>query len=55
MLHGESGWHSANVLQGAPLQWRLSEWRRDSRLELIFAAPQQVQALQAGLLACRRR
>lgn len=55
VLHGESGWHSANALQGAPLQWRLSEWRRDSRLELIFAAPQQAQTLQAGLLACRRR
>ena len=55
VLHGESGWHSANALYGAPLQWRISEWRRDSRLELIFAAPQQAQALQAGLLACRRR
>lgn len=54
VLHDETGWHSANALEGAPLQWRESEWRRDSRLELIFTAPQQEQDLQAGLLACRR-
>ncbi len=54
VLHGEDdGWHSANALDGAPLLWRASEWRRDSRLELIFAAAQDAAALQAGLAACR--
>ncbi len=54
VLHGADGsWHSANALDGAPLVWRASEWRRDSRLELIFAEAQDAAALQAGLVACR--
>lgn len=56
VLHGEDdGWHSANALDGAALAWRASEWRKDSRLELIFAAAQDADALQAGLAACRAR
>lgn len=54
VIHGEDGaWYSANALDGAPLDWRTSEWRRDSRLELIFAEPQDVDALQSALAACR--
>ncbi|CAD5376205.1 Cobalamin biosynthesis protein CobW [Pseudomonas sp. OF001] len=54
VLHGkDDGWHSANALDGAALVWRASEWRRDSRLELIFAEAQDAAALQAGLAACR--
>lgn len=54
VLHGaDDGWHGANALDGAPLVWRASEWRRDSRLELIFAEAQDVAALQTGLAACR--
>ncbi|SFQ23640.1 GTPase, G3E family [Geopseudomonas sagittaria] len=54
LLHGaDDGWHSANALDGAPLEWRSSEWRRDSRLELIFAEARDAEALQAGLAACR--
>ena len=54
VLHGaDDGWHSANALDGAPLAWRSSEWRRDSRLELIFAQAQDAAALQVGLEACR--
>ncbi len=54
VLHGaDDGWHSANALDGAALVWRASEWRRDSRLELIFAEAQDTAALQAGLAACR--
>lgn len=55
VLHGEEGWRSANALDGAPLQWQASEWRKDSRLELIFAAPQDNTVLAAGLQACRVR
>lgn len=41
VLHAEDGeWYSANALDGAPLVWRRSEWRKDSRLELIFAEEQ---------------
>lgn len=54
VLHGaDDGWYSANALDGAALAWRPSEWRKDSRLELIFAAEQDAAALQAALAACR--
>ena len=54
VVHGEDGhWHSANALDGAALHWRPSEWRRDSRLELIFAREQDAAALVAALDACR--
>lgn len=54
VLHGaDDGWYSANALDGAALAWRASEWRKDSRLELIFADAQDAAALQAGLAACR--
>ena len=53
VLHTEQGWRSANLLAGQAPQWRDSEWRRDSRLELIFAAAQEPDVLQAALLRCR--
>ncbi|UVE17797.1 CobW-like GTP-binding protein [Pseudomonas sp. LS44] len=53
VLHGNAGWRSANALDGEPIHWRNSEWRKDSRLELIFAEAQDVAALQAGMAACR--
>ncbi|MDN5483272.1 MAG: cobalamin biosynthesis protein CobW, partial [Pseudomonas sp.] len=37
----------------SPLHWQPSAWRRDSRVELIFSAPQDVAALQSALAACR--
>lgn len=55
VIHSAQGWVSANALDGAPLHWRPSEWRRDSRLELIFSEPQDEAALSAGLEACRLR
>lgn len=33
--------------------WQPSEWRRDTRIELIFDQPQSQPALQAGLSDCR--
>ncbi|MCW3147737.1 cobalamin biosynthesis protein CobW [Stutzerimonas stutzeri] len=53
VMHGQSGWLSGNALDGQALQLRPSEWRKDSRLELIFAAPQPQSELQEGLDACR--
>lgn len=57
VVHGEEGWCSANALDGQPLEWQDSAWRRDSRIELIFdqagdqAADQAL--LQQQMLACR--
>lgn len=53
VVHGEQGWHSANALDGAVPEFRPSEWRRDSRIELIFDQPQDGQALGDALAACR--
>ena len=47
-------WYSANLVAGQAVQWQVSAWRRDSRLELLGPglAPQGA-ALQASLAACR--
>lgn len=54
VLHGAEGWHSLNALQGHVLEaWGPSEWRKDSRLELIFDQAQDVAALSAAFANCR--
>jgi G3E family GTPase len=52
VIHSDRGWVSGNALEGVGIEWSSSEWRRDSRLELIFAQQQDQLALQAGLTAC---
>ena len=54
VLHGGEGWHSLNALQGQALQaWTPSEWRKDSRLELIFDQAQDAETLSVSFAACR--
>ncbi|MEO9332079.1 CobW family GTP-binding protein [Ectopseudomonas guguanensis] len=54
VLHGAEGWRSLNAVQGqVPQPWSPSEWRKDSRLELIFEQAQDVEALSASFAACR--
>ncbi|AKS07308.1 CobW family GTP-binding protein [Pseudomonas trivialis] len=53
VIHSTEGWVSTNAVDNSPLAWQPSEWRRDSRIELIFSEPQDVAALQAALAACR--
>jgi G3E family GTPase len=52
VLHTNAGWLSANALNGEVLHWQSSEWRKDSRLELIFNEPQDEQALGGGFTRC---
>ena len=52
VLQTNAGWLSANALDGETPHWRSSEWRKDSRLELIFSAAQDQQALNQRLAAC---
>ncbi|CAM3362006.1 cobalamin biosynthesis protein CobW [Pseudomonas floridensis] len=52
VIHSESGWYAGNVTDSGRLAWRVSEWRRDSRLELIFSTPQDIDALQVRLAEC---
>lgn len=53
VIHSDEGWVSANALDNSALQWQPSEWRQDSRLELIFSEPQPVDSLQSALDDCR--
>lgn len=55
VVHGVDGWKSINALEGSMLQWQSSEWRQDSRIELIFQEPQEIEGLQKGLDSCRVR
>ncbi|MFL1499676.1 CobW family GTP-binding protein [Pseudomonas sp. O64] len=54
VIHSTEGWVSANAVDNSTLTWQPSEWRRDSRIELIFGQPQDVAALQRALAACRQ-
>ncbi|MHC8289851.1 CobW family GTP-binding protein [Pseudomonas sp. XS1P51] len=53
VIHSVEGWVSANALDNSVLDWQASEWRRDSRIELIFSEPQDVDSLQKALADCR--
>ncbi|WP_454562214.1 CobW family GTP-binding protein [Pseudomonas sp. AIG] len=53
VIHSSEGWVSANALDNAELIWQVSEWRKDSRIELIFVDPQNIEKLQQGLSGCR--
>lgn len=53
VLHTNAGWLSANALDGQALHWQNSEWRKDSRLELIFSQAQDGAVLQAAFQRCR--
>jgi hypothetical protein len=33
------GWVSFNAVDNSAITWQPSEWRRDSRMELIFSTP----------------
>lgn len=52
VIHGSAGWFSNNSVDNSIAQWRSSEWRKDSRLELIFAQPQDLDLLCSGLECC---
>lgn len=54
VLHGDHGWCSLNAVHGVTLNaWSTSEWRKDSRLELIFDRQQDQQVLTTAFAACR--
>lgn len=53
VMHGASGWVSANAVNREDVIWESSDWRQDSRLELIFTKAQDADALSARLDACR--
>ena len=52
VIHSTKGWQSLNGLDGQAANWQPSEWRKDSRIELIFDQPQSQEALQQDLQGC---
>ena len=54
VIHSVGGWVSCNAVDNSAITWQPSEWRRDSRMELIFSTPQDVATLQRALAACRQ-
>jgi G3E family GTPase len=54
VIHSLDGWVSANAVDNAAFAWQPSEWRRDSRIELIFSQAQDIAQLQRGLADCRQ-
>ena len=52
LLQTAQGCYSANALAQQALHFKSSEWRKDSRLELIFSSAQDAQALTAGVSRC---
>lgn len=53
VIRSAEKWVSANALDNSALDWQPSEWRQDSRIELIFSEPQNIEELQRGLAGCR--
>ncbi|KIH80754.1 CobW family GTP-binding protein [Pseudomonas batumici] len=53
VIHSPDGWVSANAVDNSTVQWQPSEWRRDSRVELIFAEKQAIERLKLGMAHCR--
>ncbi|AXQ50383.1 CobW family GTP-binding protein [Pseudomonas vlassakiae] len=49
VIHSADGWQSFNGLNGELAQWQPSEWRKDSRIELIFEQVQPEPLLRKAL------
>lgn len=52
VVHSAGGWLSFNAVDKNAPGWRASEWRKDTRVELIFDHAQDEQALEQGLRGC---
>ncbi|SNS57758.1 CobW family GTP-binding protein [Pseudomonas segetis] len=52
IVQSSAGCLSANALDNQPVHWQQSEWRKDSRIELIFKQAQDIDTLDQGLRAC---
>lgn len=52
VIHSADGWQSFNGLDGDLPPWQPSDWRKDSRIELIFEQAQPEPFLQTALAKC---
>ncbi|AIR88814.1 CobW family GTP-binding protein [Pseudomonas cremoricolorata] len=53
VIHSALGWRSFNGLAPGGVEWRDSEWRNDSRIELIFDQPQDTERLAGVFATCQ--
>ncbi|WP_027906655.1 CobW family GTP-binding protein [Pseudomonas taiwanensis] len=53
VIHSAQGWKSFNGVHGRAPDWQPSDWRKDTRIELIFDQAQPQQVLQDALADCR--
>ena len=49
VIHSNDGWRSLNAVDNLIPLWKTSEWRKDSRIELIFSTPQDEATLDQSL------
>ena len=52
VIRASEGWFSSNSVDNSLEQWKSSEWRQDSRIELIFEGQQDLEWLRSGLENC---
>ncbi|WP_026014045.1 CobW family GTP-binding protein [Pseudomonas psychrophila] len=52
VIRASEGWFSSNSVDNSLQQWASSEWRQDSRVELIFEGQQDLELLRSGLENC---
>ena len=52
IVRTSTGWFSTNSVDNVIEHWKSTEWRTDSRIELIFNQPQDVEWLKNGLENC---
>ena len=52
VVRTKEGWFSTNSVDNSIEHWKSSEWRSDSRIELIFDRLQNPELLKSGLRKC---
>ncbi|MBA1191647.1 GTP-binding protein [Pseudomonas entomophila] len=52
VIHSREGWMSFNGVKSERTVWQASEWRKDSRIELIFPQAHASQALTSAFTYC---
>ena len=52
VVRTREGWFSTNSVDNSIEHWKSSEWRSDSRIELIFDQSQNLELLKPGLKKC---
>ena len=52
VIHSSQGWMAFNAVPGEAVPWQASEWRQDTRIELIFTETQTADMLTNAWCTC---